>query len=110
MSKKLRSKDLISLKDSFHKFETCYKDIKIEFDNFCEKSNQNAAKRARKKLMEITRLAKEIRNSIQSAKENAIEDSTKIVSTIKPENKDESQRILKKLNPRLEEMVGLDKK
>lgn len=108
MGKDLRGKDLITLRDNFHKLEDCFKEIKIELDSFCEKGNQAAAKRARKKLMEITRIAKTVRNLIQDAKINAIEYPSKNLSSPGKE-KHNSDKILNRLNPKLIDLVGIDK-
>ena len=54
--------------DNLEKIQDQFADFLVEYNNFNSKGNKSAGTRARKALMEITKLAKDIRKEIQDKK------------------------------------------
>lgn len=101
-------KDIITLIDQIHSFDACYQEIKADLSLFCEKNNHSAARRARKNLQAIKKMATEIRMAIQAAKKRT-------VRAVPPEKPAEapsqgllSERALRRL--KVSDLIGLDKK
>ena len=54
--------------DNLEKIQDQFADFLVEYNTFSAKGNKSAGTRARKALMEITKLAKDIRKEIQDKK------------------------------------------
>ena len=109
MKLSLEAKDVVKLRDLFHKFESLYKDTEKEFRKFCENNNHKAAVRARKDFQEMKKMTVELRNAIQEAKKRSKEAKSPKAFRTPLYSERETHWLLEKVNPKLADLVGTKK-